>query len=181
MFGDPEFFDIRTSKQMGMWPGPNQMSIGINPYINRMKESKPSVLLYGVLKGDDIIDILEKTNAVIFTYEKFKDQDEKATLYNTTLKNNLKDHEELCKNRINAVTDLSRYMKYFDVVLVNMDECLEFDLKLAYDTAKTKGIFGGNLHDTVRVKDILNKFRRENRIGTPISIAHKSIWFWYKR
>lgn len=181
MFGDPEFFDVKTSKQMGMWPGPNQMSTGIVPYIRRMKENKPSVFLYGVLKGDDGIDILEKTNAVIFTYEKFKGQNEKVVSYNTILKNNLKDHDEICKRRYNMIDDPSRYMKCFDVVLVNMNECLDFDLKLAYGTVKSNGLFGGNFHDVGRVKDTLNKFRRDNKIGTPISIAHKFIWFWYKR
>lgn len=180
MFGDPEFFDINTSKQMGMWPAPNQMSTSIIPYIKRMRIDKPSVFFYGVLKGDDLIDILEKTNVIAFGYDKFK-PDIDGQPYVETRKKNIKDFDSICRGRYNTIDDPLKYMKYFDVVLVNMHENLDYNLKDAYDTVKSNGIFAGNFHDVDRVKASLGEFRRNNKIGTPISIANKTVWFWYKR
>lgn len=181
MFGDPEFFDIKTSKEMGIWPDGNQISASIIPYIKRMREEKPTVLLYGILKGDDIIDILEKTNAVIFGYEQFQQPTDKTRQYVETRNKNMQEYETLCRGRFNMIDDVSKYSKYFNVVLVNMNDCLFFDLKAAYDTVKTNGIFGGNCHDIDRGKNTLKNFRRENKIGTPINVAKNTIWFWYKR
>ena len=77
MFGDPEFFDYNTLKQMGLWPDSNQMAVNVSPYINRLKVETPQILLYGMLRGDDIFDLLQKTKSVVFGYEKFSDSYDK--------------------------------------------------------------------------------------------------------
>ena len=35
--------------------------------------------------------------------------------------------------------------------------------------------------ETNKVKEALTSFRRSSKIGTPIQVANRSVWFWYKR
>jgi len=54
------------------------------------------------------------------------------------------------------------------------------DLSKDYSMLESHGIFCGNDHNTIPVKEKLGKFRREEKIGTPILVAN-GIYFWYKR
>jgi len=63
----------------------------------------------------------------------------------------------------------------YDVVITDGN-----NLSKDYSYVNPSGIFAGNNHNDMAVKEALGKFRREGKIGIPILVAN-GIWFWYKR
>jgi len=63
----------------------------------------------------------------------------------------------------------------YDVVITDGN-----DLDKDYSLVHPSGIFVGNNHNEMSVKETLAKFRRANKIGTPILVAN-GVFFWYKR
>jgi hypothetical protein len=67
------------------------------------------------------------------------------------------------------------YAETYDVVITNGN-----DLANDYSLLHSSGIFVGDRHNEIPVKEALGKFRREEKIGTPILVAN-GVYFWYKR
>ena len=168
MLINPEQFSIIQSKEMGMWPSSDLIAFSMYPYIKRMSQ-KVNILDVGTMKGENAYRFseLDDKNKIdtIFT---IKTTDE----YDDLVDANLKAHY--------GKVIFSEPKEPVEIVCINSNTDLDTTLKKYYDLVKSSGIFCGNNHSDSKVKDALNKFRRENRIGTPISVAY-DVWFWYRR
>jgi hypothetical protein len=75
-----------------------------------------------------------------------------------------------------------------DRLIFNIDDNGKYDVVITdgnnlskdYSYINPSGIFVGDNHNDIPVKEALGKFRREEKIGIPIHVAN-GIWFWYKR
>ena len=177
MIGDPEFFDVDTKKAMGLWPDISSTSRGIIPYINRMREDKIRVTFVGSMteKGETIRDILDSCPKVsrIFVSDP----------YGYTENDTNQRYKELFDKNTSMYKDKIRFKsdRESNVVCIDSSTCTSDILNLYYPLVKPGGIFCGNGHDTNAVKDELSKFRRKVKIGTPIQVSNRTVWFWYKR
>jgi hypothetical protein len=169
MFLDPENFTVAQRKQFGMWPDANMISLAMIPYIKRMRTDSVTMLIAGDKKGENIVDFVENVNKFsnITVLNKDCTEDEKRVFQENTKDISILSYDVL-KEPVN-------------IVCVADNACTEQNLVLLYEAVKQGGIFCGNGHETNPVKTELNKFRRNSRIGTPIMIANRTIWFWNKR
>jgi hypothetical protein len=168
---NPEFFDIEEKKIFGMWPDQHSISTSINPYIKRLREDKLAIAIVGDLRGENAAHILENNPKIVkLNIVENHTDDVVKTIFNR--------NTEKFKSKIDF--GLSKD-KMRDVVCIDKNSCTVDNLVLYYQNVKQGGIFCGNGHDDAVVKDILFQFRRKVKIGTPIQIAHKTIWFWTVR
>lgn len=168
MMLDPNTFTIDQSKNMGLWPTPDLCATSMYPYIKRMS-NKVNVVDVGTMKGENAVRFIElDMNNKIDTIFSIKTCDD----YDDLMEKNLKAHY--------GKVIMMDPKEPVDLVCINSKTDLDKTLKKYYDLVKSNGIFCGNNHSEEKVKQALIKFRRENRIGTPISVAH-DCWFWYKR
>jgi hypothetical protein len=166
---NPEYFDIENLKMFGMWPNGLMLSKGIVPYIKR-KGTDLKINMIDDMKGENTFDILENCPNVkkVYLYNSITDEN-----YEKALKSNLKGFPG---NKINT----RKLADDADFVCVHRSSCDPDKLKVYYDQLKSGGIFCGSDHDTDQVKVALTSFRRSNKIGTPIQISNRTIWFWIK-
>ena len=172
---DPDFFDVEAQKQLGLFPKPDMTAAAIAPYIRRLKNENGIIVVdVGVGKGENAYEILESCSNVVKLYG--VDCSNNSDAVNDLLKKNTEKFGD-------RFTSKETYMKkeFADVVCVDSTSGLDKTLKAYYSKVRPSGIFCGNDHDKQEVKEALNKFRRENKIATPIQIINRSIWFWYKR
>lgn len=170
---NPEYFDIKNLKMFGMWPHQNYISRGISPYIKRIRKNEVSVLLVGDNKGEQAVDMLDLCGNKIGEIQSLINTDD--DLIKALYKTNTKDLD-----KIREVTLITKNNE-FDVVGMDEHSCDADFLAFVYDYTPSGAIFCGNGHETNKVKEALTNFRRKCKIGTPIQIANRSIWFWYKR
>ena len=180
---NPELFTIKQSQEMGLWPPSNLVAHGISPYIARQKKSDLVVIDVGVMKGENAFMLLSNDTKkkirkiygiVSYASDKFVGPEYTENPELAIIKENLKNED-----RFELKSVLSGHKKA-DVVCIHAQSDLEKNLYDHYDRVESGGIFCGNEHGTDRVKTILSKFRRDKRIGTPISVANDT-WFWYVR
>lgn len=163
---DPNKLTVEEKKLMGMWPDPNLIGSAIAPYIKRM-QGEVDVLDIGVGKGENIYYLNEHVTNITKIYG--LSHDEK--------------YEDILQKNMHKLTKVSRSYEnqQVSVVIVNMNESTtDEQLKLYYDKVKQNGYFVGDMHDKDFTKDVLTKFRRNEKIGNPIQIVNKTIWFWKK-
>ena len=173
MFGDPEYFDIDQKKTFGLWPHDQAISVGMNPYIRRMKHDKIAMLVIGDLRGEYINDFLTENDKIVKVNV--------VNIYNEDteiLKDVYKKNTDKFKGKIDLGISKD---KHRDIVCVDVSACTVENLELYYNNVKSGGIFCGNGHDKQSTKDVLTEFRRKVKIGTPILVCYKTIWFWYVR
>lgn len=173
MLMNPELFSITQSKEMGLWPpGDAEHVKGIYPYIKRFKADKVKVLDVGCMKGEISVYMLElDESGKIKKIDLISSGGDKA--FEPVLQENIKSNSKL--------KVLTETEDEYDIVMVNSDsKNLDKTLRKYYSKLKSNGIFCGNNHGASKVKEALVKFRREDKIGTPINVANGS-WFWYKR
>lgn len=170
---NPDYFTVSQFKEMGIWPpGEANFVKGIYPYIKRLNSENIKILDVGCLKGEisvymievDIANKIEKIDLIVSGNQKE---------FESVLLDNIKDAKKL-----KLVQDTE---EEYDVVMIN-SACknLEKTMRKYYHRVKKNGLFCGSDHDDMKVKNALTTFRREDRIGTPISVSMGS-WFWYKR
>lgn len=172
MFMNPELLSITQSKEMGLWAPGNFSSFGILPYIKRLKKPKIKILDVGVQKGENAYFLFES------------DRDNKiekivGIKYDETFDSLLEENLKNYKERFSLELDDSK----FDVVCINTDttkENLDKVFALYYDKVNSNGIFCGNNHSQVKVKDALSLLRRTKKIGIPINVSFDN-FFWYAR
>lgn len=173
MFGDPDFFDVEQKKLFGLWPHDQLISRGMNPYIRRMKQDKVAMLIVGDLKGENVYDFLSENEKIV--------KINVVNLYDSTTENlrgAFKKNTESFKGKIDSGISSD---KKRDIVCIDKSSCNLETLELYYKNVKSGGIFCGNGHDAQSTKDVLTEFRRKAKIGTPIQVCYKTIWFWYVR
>lgn len=169
---NPDFFTIKQSQEMGTWPPSNLVAHGISPYIGRHKKGDLVILDVGVMKGENAFMLLsndtkKKIKMVYGIVSYAKDNSE----YENILKQNMKDENRFSLDKIPSKAD---------VVCIHAQGDLYNNLHKYYDIVEHGGIFCGNEHGSTHVKEQLNKFRREKKIGTPINVANDT-YFWYVR
>ena len=170
---DPDLFEIKQLKAMGMWPASTMTSRGIIPYINRIRKDRVKVTVVGDTKGDTTVDLLENCPKIFRVYVVNNyGEDESSQNYKKLFETNTQEYKDKIKYKSDRESD---------VVCIDLSACTSENLKLYYELVKSGGIFCGNGHQYVPVKDELSKFRREVKIGTPIQVSNRTIWFWYKR
>lgn len=168
-FLDPENFTVKQRKEFGMWPDANMMSQAMIPYVKRMRTESVTMLIAGDKKGENIVDFAENVKKL-----------SKITVLN---KDSTEEEKKVFTENTTGISILSHDVinEQVDIVCVADSACTEDNLVLIYEAVKNGGIFCGNGHETTKVKEELNKFRRHSKIGTPIMVANRAIWFWYKR
>lgn len=170
MFIDPDNMDAKTSKEMGLWPTPEMMSYGIIPYIKRIAK-EPKVLIIGDLKGEDALTIAEAVPNVRMTSDNTYDGSETHENY-----------KKLFRTNTASIKDKKiKLAEEYDVVIIEANACNSDTLSKYYPLVRPDGIFAGGGHDTTKVKEALNGWRRAMKIGTPIMVSERTVWFWYKR
>jgi len=177
---NPEHFDIENLKIFGMWPNQNFISRGIVPYIRRIRKDKVYVAVVGDLKGESVVDMLETCDKIEKIYVINNYEGDEAELMKSIFTKNIKN----LKNKLvmkNDIESLKSKDSLPDVVCVDDTSCTVDNLLLSYEITPSGGIFCGNGHETVKVKTALNEFRRQNKIGTPIQVSNRTVWFWPKR
>ena len=168
MFLNPEQFSITQSREMGIWPPSDLIADSMYPYIKRMP-NQVNILDVGTMKGENAYRLIElDTKNKIDTIFSVKTTDE----YDELIDSNLKAHY--------GKVIFSEPKEPVEFVCINSNTDLDKTLNMYYSCVKSNGIFCGNNHSDKRVKEALTKFRRDNKIGTPILVAH-DIFFWYKR
>ena len=175
-----EHFDIENLKMFGMWPHQNFISRGIVPYIKRIGKDKVYVAVIGDLKGESIVDMLETCDKIekIYVINKYEGDDAE------TIKSIFAKNTKNLKGKLvmkNSIEELKSKENLPDVVCVNDITCTVDNLLLSYEITPSNGIFCGNGHETLKVKTALTEFRRQSKIGTPIQVSNRAIWFWNKR
>jgi hypothetical protein len=168
---NPEFFTIEQRKEFAMWPDLDLTSRGIIPYVKRMKLDTVTVTISGDLKGENIVDLLENCKKIskIYYSNDYTDADER-------LKAAFNKNTEPYAAKIAQVKG-----KKVNVVCIDKSACNAERLALYYENLVPGGIFCGNGHESVEVKEALSAFRRGKKIGTPIDVSNRAIWFWIKR
>ena len=171
MILDPTLFSITQSKEMGLWPPSDTTSHGIIPYMKRMKSQELIVLDVGIMKGENSYHLIEsvpniKTVYGIISYEDGFAHDG----YEDLVKRNLTGNEKF---------SLDYDDREVDVVCFHHNANPNV-LSKYYEKLKSNGIFSGSEHSLTKVKEFLSKFRRGNKIGTPINVSN-GCWFWVKR
>ena len=167
---NPEYFDIENLKMFGMWPHQNFISRAISPYAKRVRKEKVSILIVGDNKGEQCIDFLDLCNDKIQKISVITNGDDE--LIKAIFAKNTKGRDEIVDTNLEDT---------FDIICINEHSCTEETLKKYYDLLPSNGIFCGNGHETNKVKEALTNFRRNSKIGTPIQVANRLVWFWYKR
>lgn len=168
MILNPELFSITQSKEMGMWPPSDLTADSMYPYIKRMP-NKVSFLDVGIMKGENIFRLLEidERKKIEYVYGIKTTED-----FNDLINKNLNTNDEKIV--------LTCPKEPVDIVSINSKIDLDKSLEIYYPYVKKNGIFCGNNHNETSVKEALSRFRRKNKIGTPISVALDT-WFWYVR
>lgn len=171
---NPDFFDIEEKKQFGLWPHGDLISTGIIPYAKRIKETRLAMGIVGDLRGEDVYNFLENVPNIVKmnVVNRYDTEEEKAL--QQIFKKNTANHNS--KIGFGLTRDKQR-----DIVCIEKNACTVENLVLFYQNVKSGGIFCGNGHDTEEVKKALLEFRRNEKIGTPILVCYRTIWFWYKR
>ena len=168
---NPEYFDIKNLKMFGMWPHQSSISRGIAPYIKRMSKDKVSVLIFGDHKGEQAVDLVDLCG----------DKLEKVCVVSNTDDDLIKALFVTNTKGYNQITVDMVWFEQFDVVCVLENSCDEETLERCYKNLPGNGIFCGNGHEADKVKVALTAFRRNQKIGTPIQVSNRAIWFWNKR
>lgn len=166
---DPEFFTVKQSKEMGIWPPGDTIVYGVWPYIKKLKKEKLDILVVGIEKGDLAIHLLETdaNNKINKIYG--VEQNDK---YSDVLKQNIKNEPRLSLDYDGSNADVV----VMNSALSNLDELME----KYYEKVNHSGIFCGNDHGNSKVKTALTVFRRTSKIGTPINPSN-GCWFWWVR
>jgi hypothetical protein len=168
---NPEFFTIQQRKEFGMWPDADLISRGIIPYVNRIKLDAITVTIKSDMKGENIVDLLDNCKKIskIYYSNDYTDMDERV-------KAAFNKNTEPYKDKIAEVKG-----KKVNVVCIDESACNPERLALYYESVLPGGIFCGNGHESPEVKKALLDFRRGNKIGTPIDVSNRAVWFWIKR
>ena len=172
---DPDLFDIERKKLFHLWPDVETISYSIAPYINRFKQDKAAIVIVNDLKGENASDFLDKCDRIVRVNVVNEYDNENPDV--EVMKDIFNKNTEKFKDKIVQGFQI----KDRDVVCIDKSACTVEKLELYYKAVKSGGIFCGNGHDTMAVKQALSSFRRKNKIGSPILIANKVTWFWYKR
>lgn len=180
---DPELFTINQCKEMSMWPSGDVTGVGLWPYIKRMKEQSVTILDVGVMKGENAFYLFDKDThpenkkiGKIFAFIDYSDEFRKdhppefLVEYEKVIGENIKNEPRFSFNYQNETAD---------VLCINSKSRFGLNLRKFYDKLRLGGIICGNDHQSTNVKVALSDFRRECKIGTPISISH-GYWYWVK-
>lgn len=175
MIMNPELFTVKQNKEMGLWPPSDIVGPGIAPYIKRIKKEKVRVLDVGIMKGENAVYLIENCpNARVYGINEGNPPEyADAPEYAAAQKENLEGLERYWNKWDDDVV--------FDVVCINAKLVpLDNYMDLYYNKLSSNGIFCGNEHHLMPVKEALVKFRKKNKIGTPIQVSN-GCWFWIKR
>lgn len=164
---DPTKFTVKQAKQMGLWPPQDNIGVAIAPYVGRMK-GNIEVLDIGVNKGESIVYLAEKTQNIVRFFGLSHNND-----YQDILLENIKDISKVDRGYTGQEVDV--------VLITALPDTTAELLSQYYSKVKIGGFFAGDCHDQVFMKEVLGKFRRDNKIGIPIQVVNKTIWFWMKK
>ena len=192
---DPEYFTIDELKQTGLWPYTFLSAYGMIPYINRMRSESIVGVEVGVLKGENVVTLLDACPKIskiygIDHYECHTDYDMMRT------------QEDMEKYEVVAVKNMAPYSDRYelikadsvegakklepnslDFVLIDADhsaEGIRRDLEAYYPLVKSGGyVF---IHDcnAKSVMDGIKKFREDNKIRLPIQTSKNFVCYWVK-
>lgn len=169
MMLDPNAMTIEQKKTMGLWPEPTLAAHGIIPYARRLtkRQNRPlRVLDIGTMRGENVVFLNDQLDVEYFCVIHSNSTPQIKEIY--------------AKNTAHLSNIMEDFPKQeFDIVCIDAHSNLDKMLPKYYNYTRSGGIFCGNEHELVPVKEALGKFRRSSRIGTPINVSNEC-WFWIK-
>lgn len=195
---EADFETISDLKDKEEWPLPWTSTVGLIPYIKRLKGNLVGLEI-GTARGESAAHILEncpnvKSLYTIDPYKEYMDWNgliEQFVLdkFKEIAQTNLKEYIDI--NRLymkEATTDtlhehISYIPEFFDFVFVDGDHSKEWiikDLTAIYPMVKKNGIVA--VHDTNLngVMDAIKEFKEANKIRIPLNRVLNGVAFWYK-
>ena len=137
MFGDPDFFDVATLKQMQMWPSDKMISKELAPYIKRMKKPDVQILEVGIKKGENSVDLYDRCDCIKAYYGAEPNAD-----YDTILKKNTAP----LGNKFEMVSAEVLTKDSIDLLIFDSDCNFEALFSNYYNFLRPNGIVCGNEH-----------------------------------
>jgi len=173
---NPELLNIEQKKLVNLWPVESTLAKFILPYLKRSKNENLVCLDYASLRGETAYELLDGYNKIskVYCVQDFnQEQRPNATMYNDIIQHNLSNF----KNRYELAGDVPN--TEYDLVCLNLEHNLNEALEKTYHLVKSRGIIAGADFANSKVKEEVNKFRRNNKIGININV-YNTYWFWYK-
>lgn len=182
---NPELFTIKERVAFGISSPGDVTSIGLWPYINRLKKDKIKILDFGVMKGEcarhllelDVNNKIEKVYGIPSYsggfYARFMQIGN--TNYTEQVENVLRDNTKGYP-KISLDYDGSEV----DVLCVEADSVMADGFDKYYPKLAYGGIVCGNDHRSIHVKEALVEFRKKFGIRDHINVSRGS-WFWIKK
>ena len=191
---DPEFMTIEELKKKEIWPAEWTATMGLCPYIRRLKGDVKGLEL-GTGRGESAAYILEKCDNVkslttIDPFKAYKDWNhfvtqDKQDKFEAIAEKNFKQF----KKRVKLVKDYAENVittfdnEEFDFIFIDGDHATDAvvrDLMNYYPKLRKGGICAVHDANLNIVRDGVRKFRADNRITAPIQNISNGVCFWYK-
>jgi SAM-dependent methyltransferase len=166
-FLNPDYLSVAAKQEIGLWPDYNIAAVSMMPYIKRLnKDGLIKILLVGDVKGENSYHIND-----IITYEQLVvvDIGNREGVFGENV------------SKIKKIRIIKNPTGLFDFVYINSNLLIKDIFSKYYDLLRPNGIICGDQHEKPSVKENLRAIRRELRIGTPIDLANRTIWFWHRR
>lgn len=194
---DLEFMTVEELKKEVPWPYDHLTTLKFRPYITRLKPNEKNEYMgieIGTGRGEGLYYLLDKIpNLYVSTIDPyFPYIDWNGKEYSQEYQNKMKElalkNLEPFGNRATMIN-----LESEEAVDTFKDDNFHFvfidgkhdtknvfeDLKNYYSKVMSGGIIAGNGFSINSVWEGIDKFRKENRITTPIHIIDAT-WFWYK-
>lgn len=162
-----ENMTVEDLKNETGWPIDTLATIGIVPYLSRMKTDIVGMII-GAGRGEDAYYVLESCWNLKKLYLAEDNISELAEKNLTVFKDRVKVIDT------NFSKDIATNFVFFST-LETMN-----DIRSYYDRLQVGGIIAGVDHHVPDVKAKLSEFRNDNKVRIPIQVSRNNTWFWIK-
>lgn len=192
---DVDFMTIEELDREVGWPLEYTATLGLAPYIRRMRGDNIKGIEIGTARGEGAYYILEQCPNVkkLYTIDPYKEYTDWVGVIS---QDTLDRQEEIAKknlakwgDRVEMVKEQSKKASYrfkkedFDFVFIDGDHSEEVaykDMVKYYEKVKKGGIFAGNSYNLETVRNAIKRFQNETKARNPIQKSKNNIWFFYK-
>lgn len=191
---DVDFMTIEELEREVGWPLEYTSTLGIAPYIGRMRGEVRGVEI-GTARGEGAYYILEKCPNVkkLYTIDPYKEyKDWVGVISQDTLNR----QEEIAKknlskwgDRVEMIKEPAKKASYkfkkeeLDFVFIDGDHSEDSaytDMVKYYEKIKKGGIFSGNSYNLESIRKAIKRFQNETKARNPIMKSRNNTWFFYK-
>lgn len=195
-YTDTDFLTIEEQKTSIGWPPEYCSSIGLIPYIKRLGD-KIVGLEIGTEKGESAYVILDRCPNVrkLYTIDHYKRwinwngtvPEDIQKKFKAIADKNLAPFERRVKQLVGSSPEMLSALygpDTFDFVYIDGSPSkfdTMSDLKVAWSLLKKKGLLMGHNYQFGEVNEAVHKFRKDEKISSPINKSTNGTYFWYKQ